>query len=242
MSNSIRRAVAGFAAVTAVIVAVLLGLGVWQLERRQEKRDLIAALTERLAAAPVPLPPVENWARLSPEHDEFRRVTFQAARDGRPAAAVFTSGSSLRPDVTGIGTWDFAPVRTTSGHSVVVDFGFVPDGQTAPSPAGAAPLTLIGYLRFPEHATWFTPAPDVARRTWYARTPSAMAQALGWGEVAPFYIDLEAPAGPGPWPKPGPLDVHLRDQHLQYAITWFGLAAAVVVAFGVWLSAQRRRG
>ena len=71
-----------------------------------------------------------------------------------------------------------------------------------------------------------------------------MARALGWGEggkpVAPFYIDLEQPAPVSGVPKPGPLEVHLKDDHMQYAITWFGLAGAVVIAFGVWLWGQRR--
>ncbi len=239
MATSSRRAVVGFAAVTTVIVAVLVGLGLWQLDRKREKRELIAALTERLAAAPVPLPPVADWGRLTPEHDEFRLVTFQAVRDGRPHAAVFTSGSALRPDVNGIGTWDFAPVRTGSGQTVVVNFGFVPEGQSAASAAEPAPLTLTGYLRFPETASWFTPDPDPTRRIWYAREPAVMAKALGWGEAAPFYIDLAQPAGSAPWPKAGALDVHLRDQHLQYAITWFLLAVAVMVAFGVWVAGQR---
>ena len=92
-----RRAVVGFAAVTLVIVATLVGLGVWQLERKQEKRDLIAALTARLATDPAPLPSPQSWATLTPEHDEFRRVTLQATRDGRAHAGVFTSGSALRP-------------------------------------------------------------------------------------------------------------------------------------------------
>jgi surfeit locus 1 family protein len=67
-----------------------------------------------------------------------------------------------------------------------------------------------------------------------------MARALGWGAVAPFYIDLEQPVSVSGIPKPGPLEVHLKDDHMQYAITWFALAGAVVIAFGVWLRAQRR--
>jgi cytochrome oxidase assembly protein ShyY1 len=68
-----------------------------------------------------------------------------------------------------------------------------------------------------------------------------MARTLGWDKsgttVAPFYIDLEQPVPPSGIPKPGPLDVHLKDDHLQYAITWFALAGAVVIAFLVWLRA-----
>jgi len=89
-----------------------------------------------------------------------------------------------------------------------------------------------------------TPAENTAKRLWFTRDHLAMARALGWGEgdkpVAPFYIDLEQPAPVSGVPKPGPLEVHLKDDHMQYAITWFGLAVAVVVAFGVWLWGQRR--
>ena len=67
-----------------------------------------------------------------------------------------------------------------------------------------------------------------------------MARALGWGEVAPFYIDLEAPLPANGIPKPAPLTIHLKDDHLQYAITWFTLAGALLIAFGIWLRAQRR--
>jgi cytochrome oxidase assembly protein ShyY1 len=67
-----------------------------------------------------------------------------------------------------------------------------------------------------------------------------MAHALGWGAVAPFYVDLEQPVPANGIPKPGPLEVHLKDDHMQYAITWFALAGAVVIAFAVWLRAHRR--
>jgi cytochrome oxidase assembly protein ShyY1 len=67
-----------------------------------------------------------------------------------------------------------------------------------------------------------------------------MARALGWDKVAPFYIDLETPVPANGIPKPGPLEIHLKDDHMQYAITWFALAGAVVIAFAVWWRAQRR--
>jgi len=74
----------------------------------------------------------------------------------------------------------------------------------------------------------------------FARDHLAIARSLGWGGVAPFYIDLEQPSPPSGIPKPGPLQVHLKDDHLQYAITWFALAAAVVIAFSVWWRGRRR--
>jgi cytochrome oxidase assembly protein ShyY1 len=71
-----------------------------------------------------------------------------------------------------------------------------------------------------------------------------MARALGWGEggktIAPFYVDLESPVPESGIPKPGPLKVRLKDDHMQYAITWFGLAAVMVIAFGFWWRAQRK--
>ena len=87
---------------------------------------------------------------------------------------------------------------------------------------------------------WTTsPAENRAKRLWFVRDHLGIASALGWGEVAPFYIDLEQPVPENGIPRPGPLDVHLRDDHLQYAITWFALAGAVLIAFGVWLRGRR---
>jgi cytochrome oxidase assembly protein ShyY1 len=235
-----RRGIVGLGLITLVMLGCLVSLGIWQIHRKQEKRALIAALTARLAAEPVPLAPAQAWPTLTPEHDEFRRVTLRALPDARPHAFVFTSGSALRPDVSGLGVWEFAPVRTPSGETVVVNLGFVPDGKVALDRSDSAPVTLTGYLRFPEQSTVFTPLPDLGRRTWYGRDSTAMAQTLDWGEVAPFYVDLEAPAPAAEWPKPGPLQVGLRDLHLQYAITWFGLAAVVAAAFAVWAAGQRR--
>ncbi len=82
-----------------------------------------------------------------------------------------------------------------------------------------------------------TPAASVDQRLWFARDHLAMARALGWERdgktIAPFYVDLESPELV-PGVKPGPLHVHLKDDHMQYAITWFTLAGAVMIAFGIW--------
>src|SRR5689334_19502548 len=116
-----------FAAFTIVMVALFIGLGVWQLQRRAAKHALIAALTERVAAAPVPLPPPSEWRALTPEHDEFRRVSFTAAYAKLPDAMVYSAGSAVREDVSGPGTWAFLPARLASGETVVIDAGFVPN-------------------------------------------------------------------------------------------------------------------
>ena len=244
-----RRGAAGFGVFTLAMVAVFVGLGLWQLQRRVEKHALIAALTERLAEAPGPLPSPAQWSTLTPVTDEFRRVSFKATYASAPDAMVYSSGSAVREDISGPGTWAFVPARLPTSETVVINAGFVQNTMQDRAQQDRAvtrlvtgePVTLTGYIRFPEAAGVLTPRENLATRLWFTRDHLAMAKALGWSEVAPFYIDLEAPAPASGIPKPGALDVHLKDDHLQYAITWFALAAAVAIAFGVWLRGQRRR-
>jgi surfeit locus 1 family protein len=239
----------GFGIFTLVMVIAFISLGVWQLQRRTEKHALIAALTERLAAPPIALPPPSQWGALTPASDEFRRVIFTATYQSRLDAMVYSSGSAVRPDISGPGTWAFIPARLADDETVAVNAGFVPNTMLDRGEQDRAvaqlitgqPVALTGYIRFPETAGMLTPAENPLKRLWFTRDHLAMAQALGWNKVAPFYIDLERPVPANGIPKPGPLDVHLKDDHMQYAITWFALAFAVVIAFAVWLRAQRRR-
>jgi cytochrome oxidase assembly protein ShyY1 len=243
-----RRGAAGFGIFTLVMVALFAGLGIWQLQRRLEKHALIAHLTERLAAAPGSLPSPSQWSALTPAKDEFRRVSFAATYQAVPDAMVYSSGSAVRDDISGPGTWAFMPAALSTGETVVINVGFVQNTMQDRAQEDRAvkqfvtgePVTLTGYIRFPETAGALTPTENIARRLWFTRDHLAMARALGWGAVAPFYIDLEQPVPASGIPKPGPLEVHLKDDHMQYAITWFTLAAAVVIAFGVWWRAQRR--
>jgi cytochrome oxidase assembly protein ShyY1 len=247
-----RLGVTGFGVFTLLMVALFAGLGLWQLQRRVEKHALIAALTERLAAAPGSLPSPAQWSALTPATDEFRRVRFAATYQPLPDAMVYSSGSAVREDVSGPGTWAFLPAALPTGETVVINAGFVQNTMQDRDQQDRAvarlitdqPAMLTGYLRFPEAAGALTPAENPAKRLWFTRDHLAMARALGWGgdgqKVAPFYIDLEQPVPASGMPKPGPLEVHLKDDHLQYAITWFGLAGAVVIAFGVWWRGQRR--
>jgi surfeit locus 1 family protein len=247
-----RRSIAGFSAFTLLMVTLFVGLGVWQLQRRVEKHALIAHLTERLAAAPGSLPSPSQWSALTPAQDEFRRVSFAATYQPGPDAMVYSSGSAVRDDISGPGTWAFMPAVLPTGETVVINAGFTQNTMQDRAQQDRAvtplitngPVMLTGYIRFPEAAGTLTPPENLAKRLWFTRDHLAMARALGWGEggrpVAPFYIDLEQPVPASGVPKPGPLDVHLKDDHLQYAITWFVLAGAVVIAFGVWLRGQRR--
>src|SRR3954463_13517257 len=163
-----RRGAVGFAVFTLAVVALLTGLGMWQLQRRGEKHALIAALTERLAAAPEALPPAAQWSRLTPAHDEFRRVRFSAIYQAAPDAMVYSAGSAVRSDVSGPGTWAFLPARLAGGETVVIDAGFVQNtmqdraqqDRAVTRLVTGAPASMIGYLRFPEAPGALTPAPN----------------------------------------------------------------------------------
>jgi surfeit locus 1 family protein len=228
-----------------VAIVTFVGLGTWQLQRKAWKEALIESLEQRLSAPPADLLPRERWARLDPGNDEFRRVKFSATFVSGAEALVYTSGSALRSDVSGSGYWVFVPAQLASGGLVVVNRGFVPEGWQDPATraVGTNPgrADLIGVMRWPESRGAFSPKDDPGRNLWFVRDPVAIAAAKGWGEVAPFYVELESPQPPGGLPRAGALKANLRNEHLQYAITWYGLALVVVVMFVFWLSGAAAR-
>jgi surfeit locus 1 family protein len=232
------------ALLTLVGLVVLIGLGLWQLERRAAKHELTAKLAERLSGPPAPLPPRAGWDKLDKAQQEYRRVTFPAEFEHEREALVYAAASAFRPDVSGPGYWVFTPARLPGGSVVVVNRGFVPDGRQDPKsrPEGQATgiVDLTGVMRWPEPRGSFTPADAASRNLWFLRDHQAIAEQKGWGPVAPFYIEQEAPAVPGGLPKAGRLQVNLPDNHLQYAITWFSLAGALLVVFIMWMRARRR--
>jgi len=235
-----RRSLLIPAVFTLAALAVLLGLGIWQLERKAWKEGLIETLTQRLESDPAELPKPADWPRLDASNAEFQRVRlnvqFRKAQDETRDALVYTSGSQLRDDVKGSGFFVFTPARLAGGQTIVVNRGFVPD-KNYPQAEGAQ--EIIGVLRWPEPPSMFVPDRDSAG-TWFVRDHLAMARTLGWGDVAPFTIEQEDPVPPGGLPHPSVLKVRLRNDHLQYAITWFGLAGVLVIMFAVWARRQRR--
>ena len=242
-----RRSWLGLLLPAILAFAVLIGLGVWQLQRKAWKENLIATLTERLAAAPQALPPSSAWSDLRRADDEYRRVSFRADFDNSKEALVFASATGFRPDVTSTGYWVFTPARLADGSIVEVNRGFVPDDRKDPGtrPLGqvTGPLDIIGVMRWPDDRHWFTPGDDPAHNLWFARDPAAIATAKGLtaASVAPFYVEQETPVPPGALPLPGRLVVSLPDNHLQYAVTWFGLAAVLVGVFVIWAATSGRR-
>jgi len=224
------------AAVTLSGLVVLLGLGAWQLERKAWKEDLIATLDRRLNETPIALPPPAEWAAMMPDHWEFTRVRVRVQFLKQSDALVYTSGSAIRDDVKAAGYFVFSPALGPEGRQLVVNRGYVP---ARAYPAAGGVIDIVGAVRFPEQPSWFVSAHDAAREVWTVRDPALMAKVKGWGEVAPFYIEQESPVPAGGLPHPAPLKVRLRNEHLQYAITWFGLAGVLLVMFAIW--AVRRR-
>ena len=220
-------------------LAVLLGLGIWQIERKAWKESLVAKLEHRQNDGPIALPPPFEWPGMTQENSEFTRVRLRLEFVNASDALVFSGGSSLRDDAKGAGYFVFSPARLPGGPQIVVNRGFVPDRSY---PAAAGPQEIVGSIRWAEAPSWFVSDHDAAGEIWTVRDPMAMATFKGWGPVAPFYIEQESPVPPGDLPHPAPLKVQLRNDHLQYAITWFGLAAVLVVMFAVWLARRRREG
>jgi surfeit locus 1 family protein len=240
-----RSGVIEAAVLTAAGIAILIGLGIWQLDRKVWKENLIATLDARLTRPPADLPPREDWDRLTADHDEYTRVKFPAEFLAGEEALIYTAGSAFRPDVQGQGYWVFAPARLAGGSIVVVDRGYVPyDRKDPASRAQGAPpgtIDIVGVMRWPETRGLFTPNDDPKTNVWYLRDQKAIAAAKKWDAPAPFYIEQESPVPPGGLPKPGRLIVSLPDDHLQYALTWFGLALGLAGVYVTWLAGRLRR-
>jgi cytochrome oxidase assembly protein ShyY1 len=129
-------------------------------------------------------------------------------------------------------------MKLANGKVVTINRGYVPLEYMEQTPAGPAEVT--GYVRFPEKAAWLMTESNSDGDTWFVRDPLAMAKVRGWGEVAPFYIDQELPVPASGMPRPSALSVTLRDDHLGYALTWFGLAAVLAGVYLAWLISRRR--
>ncbi|WPZ21110.1 SURF1 family protein [Sulfitobacter faviae] len=191
--------------------AILVALGVWQVQRLAWKEAIIADINNRIAAAPVALP-----ADPDPEADAYLPVTV-SGEIGAQALHVLVSQKQK-----GAGYRVIAPMALESGRRVLIDLGFAAtSNKDAIAPAGTA--TLTGNLQWPQEVDSFTPEADMDRNIWFARDVELMAETL---DTEPLLIVMRE--GPGPDPKITPLPVdttRIPNDHLQYAITWFSLAA-----------------
>ena len=232
--TDVRRSIAGFRPLlwpslfSAAGVALLLGLGVWQVERLHWKEGLIAARQAALTAAPVAPPADAAAAALLEFHPVVATGRFAHEKEIL-VHAISQDGAA------GFDVW--TPLIMTDGRAVFVDRGFVPtvlaDRKRRAAGEIAGPLTLRGLLRLPRRQKpgFFLPDNEPARGEWFWPDLPAMAAADGVTATAPYSIDAEAPPNPGGWPTGGVTNLDLPNHHLQYAITWFSLAAALAVIY-----------
>jgi surfeit locus 1 family protein len=214
-------------------------LGVWQVDRRAWKLDLIARVEARLHSPAVAPPPPRSWPALKGSQIEYRRV----ALSGRFAHDKETLVDALTE--LGPGYWVVTPLHTAAGV-VLVNRGFVPAGRAAPAtrrdgqPGGV--VRVSGLLRLTEPEGRFLRANQPQRGRWYSRDVAAIARARGLGPVAPFFIDADATPNPGGFPIGGLTVVRFRNAHLVYALTWFALAALSLVGLALTRRAVQDEG
>lgn len=216
-----RAAQLAFAAALGLSALVFAGLGIWQIERRSWKLDLIARVEARIHAAPVAAPGPDAWGGIGAASDEYRRVALQ----GRYLDAPETLTMAVTE--RGPGFWVMAPFRSDAGFTVLVNRGFVPEDRRNASErrmAGTGGTKVVGLLRLSEPGGGFLRSNDPAAGRWYSRDVAAIASARGLGEVASYFVDADATAEPGPLPQGGMTQVRFRNTHLIYALTWFCLA------------------
>jgi surfeit locus 1 family protein len=188
-------------------------------------------------AAPVPAPGPSSWAHINAVDDAYRRVRvtgrFLGARETLVQAVTERGG----------GYWVIAPFRTSDGFTVLVNRGFVPtDRAGGERRAVQAPgeTTLTGFLRVTEAGGAFLRHNDSAANRWYSRDVAAIAATRGIEEVAPYFIDADASGDPAALPVGGLTVIAFPNNHLVYALTWFGLAV-MLAGWSLYVALQEWR-
>jgi surfeit locus 1 family protein len=212
---------------TIPALIILVGLGSWQVQRLHWKEGLIAQ-RDRMVAAPPIAPP----QTLEAEQNQFRHV----ADDGvlLNDKEIFLAAAS---EGGGSGYQVLTPLQEPDGRIIFVNRGFIPLELKDPAKRAAGepsgPVHIAGLLRVPpaEKPTFFLPNNRPDLDLWFWVDLPAMAKAVGVPDTAPFYIDADKTPNPGGWPQGGVTNLELPNDHLQYAITWFSLAIALVVIY-----------
>lgn len=221
----------------AVALAILLGLGTWQLQRLAWKRDLLTRIAALQAAPARPIGPVLDKLAEGGDAD-FTRVT--AVCPGL-ASAPFLELYSVRDGQAGSRLISACKVASGRYATVLVDRGFVADTVSARPPVSAANecVPITGVLRKPEPGNLFSPPNTPAR--WYVRDIPAMAAALKAAQPAPLFLMAETSTNPQ-WKAlvPAPLPTDIPNRHLEYALTWYGLAGALLGVYAAMLLRRRK--
>jgi surfeit locus 1 family protein len=231
----------GLTVFTLGALGVLIALGVWQSERRSWKNDLIARFSHALSTPPTqyePPRPVDASAR------EFMRVkaSGEFENDKTIKLLIATPQAARAQTQEGFGYLIFTPLKFSNG-TVFVNRGFVPTSQVDnPQLYPTGQVTVTGIVRHPEPAGWFIPEPEPSKRLFYTADIPAMAAADGLrGDrvVVSEYIEADTTPGDTGWPMghdPRQLLNAIPNRHLEYALTWFGLALALVCVYGFYIA------
>lgn len=227
---------------TLLGVAFLISLGNWQMQRRSWKRGLVGSIAERVHAPPVTLALAEERASLGGDV-EYTRVKVEGAELNDREIHLYALDDQYGP-----GFHVITPVRLADGSIVLVNRGYVPNELKDPAKRApgqiAGDVTVTGLLRVADVQTMFVPDNDAQRNIWYWRDISAMAATLGPDapRVHQYILDAEAnPPAPGGWPKGGVTRLELPNRHLEYALTWYGLAATLVGVFAAFAITRWRQ-
>ncbi len=224
------------AAATALGIAILIGLGVWQIQRLHWKEGLLARIAALQSAPPEPLDVVMRRAADGLDVDYSRVQADCPDIETTPYLRLYSVKDGFA------GNRIIAACRLADGPygAILVDRGFVAQGLK-PTPGQTLSTPIVGILRKGDARNLVTPPDDPAQNLWYGRDIAAMAGALGVSRPAPTYLMLEQPPPPPGGPQIAPLPTDIPNNHLQYAITWFGLAVALAGVYLASLWSKRPR-
>ena len=208
-------------------VAVLLALGFWQLARLEVKLAQIAEVEARIGAAPVMVP-----AEPDPGRDRYMPVLAEGMFTDE-AVHVLSSRQGVGP-----GSRVIAVLETPEGRRLPVDRGFLPEGRRAGAELAGGPVAVLGNLDWPRDADGYTPAPDLGRGLWFSREAGPIAAHLGAEPLLIVARRVDGAEVPGL--VPAPVGIDIRNDHLEYAVTWF-LLALVWAAMSFYLIWRIRR-
>jgi surfeit locus 1 family protein len=212
------------ALMTLAMLAVLVGLGNWQVRRLHWKQTILAQIARAETAPPVP---------LTATPDAYTKVEVTGRlRDDLSAQY----GADVRDTRNGpqMGTFLIQPLERPNAPPVLVERGWVPQNRRNPLAQPTNPTTLVGYIHPAEATGMFSAPDDPATRTFYTLDPKTIGASLGLQQVAPFILIALGPVPRELWPDPAKHLPQPPNNHLSYAITWYGLAVALVVIFMVW--------
>ncbi len=228
-------------ALSVAALAVLIGLGTWQLQRKQWKDHLIAKIAERVGAEPIALAEAQRIWRDGGDV-EYLHVLARGRFHHDQERYLYA------PAKSGLGWHVYTPLELAPARIIWVNRGFVPDERKAPGMRAEGQLPgeveVRGLVRAPARKGLFTPDNDAAHNLWYWPDAQAMTASAFAGtsvEALPIVIDADAGRGPpGGLPQGGVTRIDLPNRHLEYALIWYGLALTLIGVYSAFAVTRLR--